>query len=124
MILEDATFIIYAAKFYDNPHCHSLDEFENDLKRFNYLKKLFNRFKKTGELKERLIMNHMIILYNCFGQETTAMLLFKLGDHKECLVPFMRFLSYLPEIVKVGKTYININNIIEDKIIKDRLNSI
>ena len=53
--LDDSNFMLYAAANYDNPQCYDTDEFYDDLKRFKYLKRLFNRYKETGELKERLI---------------------------------------------------------------------
>ena len=59
--LDESNFILYAAAHYDNPQCYDTDEFYDDLKRFKYLKRLFNRYKETGELKERLILNHLIV---------------------------------------------------------------
>ena len=60
--LDDSNFILYAAAHYDNPQCYDTDEFYDDLKRFKYLKRLFNRYKETGELKERLILNHLVLM--------------------------------------------------------------
>lgn len=83
---------------YDNPQCHSLQEFEEDLKRFLYLKKLFSRYKNKEELRERLILNHIIVLYNIFGINTTNMLFYKI--EKECwdaLATFLVYLGRLPE---------------------------
>ena len=62
--LDDSNFMLYAAANYDNPQLYDTDEFYDDLKRFKYLKRLFNRYKETGELKERLILNHLIVIYN------------------------------------------------------------
>ena len=78
---------------YDNPQCHSLLEFEEDLKRFLYLKKLFSRYKNDKELRERLILNHIIVLYNIFGDATTNMLFYKID--KECWIYLTTFLVYL-----------------------------
>ena len=61
--LDNSNFLLYAAKHYDNPQCFDTKEFYDDLKRFKYLKRLFNRYKETGDLKERLIINHLQILY-------------------------------------------------------------
>ena len=65
--LDDSNFMLYAAANYDNPQCYDTDEFYDDLKRFKYLKRLLNRYKETGELKERLILNHLTVIYNVFG---------------------------------------------------------
>jgi len=92
--------MLYAAKNYDNPQCMDVDEFRDDLKRFNYIKKLFNKYKTTGDLKEHLIINHLIVVYNIFGAESaTRMLFFKLKDYQEILKPFLVFLNYMPDIV-------------------------
>jgi hypothetical protein len=98
--LTNDNFIQYAMHHYDNPQCHSVIEFEEDLKRFLYLKKLFSRYKNNGELRERLILNHIIILYNLFGKATTRMLFFKID--KACydtLVTFLVYLERMPDKV-------------------------
>ena len=83
---------------YDNTQCHSLAEFEDDLKKFIYLKKLIYRYKNSGELKERLILNHIIVLYNIFGESTTRMLFFKLEkDLWPQLITFLVYLNRMPE---------------------------
>ena len=107
--LDDSNFILFAAKYYDNPQCFDTLEFQDDLKRFKYLKRLFTRYQETGELKERLIINHLIVLYNVFGPEATRMLFFKLEGFHHYLKPFIVLLGYMPEVVRnVGvenKTY-------------------
>jgi len=75
--LTHENFLIYAIKNYDNPNCRGLHDFYEDLKRFKYLKRLFKRYEKTGRLNERLILNHLIILYNVFGPFATSMLFYK-----------------------------------------------
>lgn len=85
---------------YDNPQCHSLQEFEEDLKKFLYLKKLISRYKNNGELRERLILNHIIVLYNIFGDSATQMLFYKID--KNCwaaLVTFLVYLDRMPETI-------------------------
>jgi hypothetical protein len=105
MQLSESTFLVYAMNCYDNPSCHDIFEFEEDLKRFHYLRKLFNRYKQAGELRERLILNHMIVLYNIFGTNTTSMLFLKLEGYHEFVKPFIQYLNYLPEYVSYnGKT--------------------
>ena len=98
--LNDSNFLLYAAKHYDNPQCFDTKEFYDDLKRFKYLKRLFNRYKESGELKERLIINHLQILYNLFGVEaTTRMLFLMLKKHHDCLKPFLVLFNTMPETV-------------------------
>ena len=98
--LDETNFLLYAAKHYDNPSCFDTLEFYEDLNRFKYLKRLFSRYEETGELKERLILNHIIVIYNLFGVEaSTRMLFFKLKDYHRHLVPFLLFLNFLPEKV-------------------------
>jgi len=100
MILNDSNFLLYAAKAYDVKKSSSSEEFYEDLKRFQYLKRLFKRYEEADDLKIRLILNHIIVLYNCFGPETTHMLFFKLKDYHSMLKPFVLFLNYLPEVVE------------------------
>ena len=67
--LTEENFLIFCAKIYDNPAMHSTTEFIEDLDRIKYIKKLITRYLDTGELKERLILNHIITLHNCFGDQ-------------------------------------------------------
>lgn len=98
--LDETNFLLYAAKHYDNPSCFDTLEFYEDLNRFKYLKRLFSRYEESGELKERLILNHIIVIYNLFGVDaSTRMLFFKLKDHHILLKPFLVFLNYCPERV-------------------------
>jgi hypothetical protein len=103
MIYDDLTssnFLIYAAKCYDNPQCYDTKEFYDDLKRFKYLKRLFNRYKESGDLKERLIINHLQILYNLFGPiPTTRMLFLTLKNHHSALKPFLILFNNMPDII-------------------------
>ena len=104
--LDETNFILYAARHYDNPECFDTEEFFSDLKRFKYLKRLFNKYQESGELKERLILNHIIVLYNVFGVvPATRMLFFRLNEHYEYLKPFLDFLGYLPKaVINIGIT--------------------
>ena len=98
--LNDDNFLIFAIKNYDNPSCTGMSELEDDLKRFKYLKRLFNRYEKTGDPNERLIINHLILLYNVFGNATTQMLFFKLEEkYWSNLKTFLVFLDRIPEEV-------------------------
>lgn len=124
MKLGESTFLLYAAKHYDNPHCSDIAEFEEDLKRFQYLRKLFGRYKQTGELKERLILNHLIVLYNCFGLETTNMLFMKLDEYHECLKPFVEYLNFMPNFVEYDNERIHSRRIKSDEFIEETLKEI
>ena len=101
MKLDETNFLLFAAKYYDNPQCFDTVEFYEDLKHFKYIKRLFNKYRETGDLKERLILNHLIIIYNMFGPEpATRMLFFKLRGYESYLKPFLVFMNYMPEIVR------------------------
>lgn len=98
-LIED-NFMMFAMKAYDKPNC-IMSEFEEDLKRLKYIKRLIKRYKVTGDLKERLILNHIIILSNVFGVEPTVrMLFYKIDkDDYEILKTFLTFLNFMPKIV-------------------------
>jgi hypothetical protein len=97
-ILNEENFTLYAIHHYQNAQCRGLGELEEDLNRFKYLKRLFYRYKENGELKERLILNHLIILYNVFGPEAaTKMLFYKIDkDFYPQLKTFLVFLNFMP----------------------------
>lgn len=96
--LNENNFLLFAMHHYDNSQCHSLEEFDEDLKKFLYLKKLITRYKKDGELRERLILNHIIVLYNIFGQNATRMLFYKIEEENwDVLVTFLLYLGHMPE---------------------------
>ena len=99
--LTNENFLMYAIKHYDNPSCSGLKEFDDDLKRLRYVKRLLGRYKATGDIKERLIINHLVVLYNVFGVEAaTNMLFFKLSDKFwPQLKSFLVFLNYMPEYI-------------------------
>lgn len=98
--LNENNFLVYAMHHYDNPQCHSILEFEEDIKKFLYLKKLLSRYKNNGELRERLILNHIIILYNIFGESTTRMLFYKTDSSCwDTLVTFLVYLERMPEAI-------------------------
>jgi hypothetical protein len=102
-ILSENNFLQYALKNYDNPSCTIVTEFEDDLKRFLYLKKLFKRYKISkdlNELKVRLILNHIIIIFNLWGDVATNMLFFKVEkENWDSLIPFLIYLGRLPEFI-------------------------
>jgi hypothetical protein len=95
--LDDSNFFLYAAHHYLNP-CVDQQEFLDDLARIKNLRRLFGRYEKHGELKERLILNHLMVLYNVFEHKAlTRMLVFKLYDQLHILKPFLLLLNYLPD---------------------------
>lgn len=124
IILSESTFLQFAMNHYDNPHCHDISEFEEDMKRFQYIRKLFNRYSSEGDLKERLILNHIIIIYNTFGKNATDMLFFKMKEYHEYLKPFIEFLNYLPEKVEYEGIVIHTNDIKSDESIISKLKEI
>jgi|TARA_R110002124_G_scaffold100802_3_gene248112 hypothetical protein len=100
MILTELNIELYAAKGYENPNCVSIEEFVEDFNRLRYIKRLIRRYSQNGELKERLILNHLVILYNTFDNDTcTRLLFFKLKKYLEYITPFLLLLNRLPKTV-------------------------
>lgn len=95
--LTDDNLYLYAARHYYNPKYIDAEEFEEDLKRFKYIKRLLNRYEETGIISERLVLNHMIVLFNVFGNEPTLnMLQLKMNDkHWPMIKPFLIYLKYI-----------------------------
>lgn len=100
MRLTDQNYKQYALQHYDNPSCSSAAEFEEDLARVRYVKRLCHKYRQTGLLKERLILNHMVVLHNLFGNAMIPMLFLKVDkDQWDIMVPFLKYLDLLPPIV-------------------------
>ncbi len=99
--LSNENVMIYAMKVYDKPNC-IMSEFKEDMKRFNYLKRLFRRYSKVGEMRERLVLNHLVVLYNVFGVEAaTRLLFFKMAKSDySALKTYLLFLSCMPDVVR------------------------
>jgi len=99
--LNEDNFTLYAMKAYNSPH-YVMSEFEGDLKRTKYLKRLFRRYKLTKSLKERLILNHLIMIYNVFGVDTaTRILFFRIDEvNYDVLKTFLLYLNFMPDIVR------------------------
>lgn len=103
--LTDKNFLLYCAANYDNPQYYSTEDFMEDLSRIKYIKKLITRYIENDDLKERLILNHIIILNNCFGPEVLCRILYlKLKDQMKYVKPFLVLIDILP------KRIYNINN--------------
>lgn len=109
--LNEDNFLLFAIKNYENPQAVTKEDFEKDLNHFKYIKRLLRRYKKSGELKTHLILNHFIILYNIFGEATTPMLFFKIEkDLWDSLKSFIVFLNKLPEYPKSSIHNVLIDN--------------
>jgi|TARA_B110000977_G_C11040429_1_gene478659 hypothetical protein len=96
--LNSENFVLYASRHYQNSQCTGVEEFYEDLQRFKYLKRLFSRYE-IGDLQERLILNHLIVVYNVFGiSHANRMIFYKIEKkHWPALKPFLVFLNYLRE---------------------------
>lgn len=101
--LNKRNFELFAAQHYNNPECLDIEEFKEDLARFKYLKRLLRRYELAEDLQIRLILNHIIVLYNVFGIESAnKMLWYKIEpEHWTYIKPFLVFLNYLPVDEKV-----------------------
>ena len=101
--LNEDNFLLFAIKNYENPQAVTKEDFEKDLNHFKYIKRLLKRYKREGELKTHLLLNHFIILYNIFGEAATPMLFFKIEKELwSSLKSFIIFLNRLPEYPKSG----------------------
>ena len=100
--LNEKNYLHFAMKYYDNRQCTSVEEFNEDLNKIKYVKRLFNRFLETGELRTNLILNHLIVIYNVFENEAATRMLFFRVEQKfySILKPFLIFLNRLPEKIR------------------------
>ena len=99
--LNEKNFLLYAMKEYDNPQCVQVEEFYDDLKKVKYIKRLFNQYLNEGILKERLLLNHIIVFYNVFPVRSATRILFLKIEEEfwPILKTFLVYLSYMPEII-------------------------
>lgn len=123
-ICTEETFLLFAAHHYENPHCFDMEEFYDDLKRFKYIKRLLIKYKESGELRERLILNHLIVLYNVFGKKATDMIFLKLDGYYEEIKPFLILLGYMPEVIEIENRKIYNSDIKLDSVIVNKLRGI
>ena len=108
--LNESNYMLFAIKFYDNPQAVPKDDFESDLKRIRYIKRLLKRYKNTGELKIHLIMNHLIILFNVFKDAAVPLLFYNLEEDLWPIVKsFLVFLKRIPEYPKTKVDTIDID---------------
>ncbi len=101
MLLNESNVFNYQMKSYDNPQCHNMEEFLSDMKRIKYVKRLFHKYHTKNVLKERLIINHLVVLYNVLGNEPCSRILFlKIEEEQHyILASFLKFLNKLPSTI-------------------------
>lgn len=108
--LNENNYLLFAIKFYNNPQSLTKEDFEDDLKRIKYIKRLLKRYKNTGVLKTHLVLNHLIVLFNVFDDAAIPLLFYNLEkDLWPSLKSFLLFLNRIPEYPKT-----QINAIEED----------
>jgi hypothetical protein len=103
--LNEGNYLLFAIKFYNNPQAVTRDDFESDLKRIRYIKRLLKRYKNTGELKVHLILNHLIVLFNVFDDATIPLLFYHLEE--DLWSPIKSFLIFLNRVPEYPKTKLN-----------------
>lgn len=99
--LNEDNYLLFAIKFYNNPQAVTKDDFDDDLKRIRYVKKLLKKYKKDGVLKTHLILNHLTVLFNVFDDAAVPLLFYSLeNDLWPALKSFLLFLNRLPDFPK------------------------
>ena len=118
--LNENNYMLFAIKFYNNPHALTKEDFEDDLKRIKYVKRLLKRYKNTGVLKTHLILNHLTVLFNVFNEAAIPLLFYNLEeDLWPSIKSFLLFLERVPEYPKS-----HIHGIPQDDYCIDELKSI
>ena len=118
--LNESNYMLFAIKFYNNPQSVTREDFEDDLKRIKYIKRLLKRYKNTGELKVHLILNHLTVLFNVFDEAAVPLLFYNLEkDLWPYIKSFLLFLKRLPEY-----PHTEINNIKEDSVCSSQLQEV
>lgn len=118
--LNEDNYLLFAIKFYDNPQAVTRDDFEDDLKRIKYIKRLLKRYRNTGVLKTHLILNHLIVLFNVFDEAAVPLLLYNLeSDLWPAIKSFLVFLNRLPEYPKT-----TLHAVIEDEVCTVKLQEV
>ena len=114
--LTAKNFSAYAMKHYDDPQCEDIEDFQEDLRRFRYLKRLLHRYHENGELRERLMLNHLICLFNVFGYDPCMrMLEFKIKD-KSYWTSIKTMLLYLGYVSEDWETDISLDLKLADRL--------
>jgi len=123
--LNEKNFLLYAMKEYNNPQCTDVEEFNDDLKKIKYIKRLLNQYVSEGVLKERLLLNHIIVFYNVFPPAAATRILFFKIEEKfwPILKPFLFYLKLIPEdkIESIMGKEIRTNEILMDQGVIDSL---
>jgi hypothetical protein len=123
--LNEKNFLLYAMKHYDNPQCVEVEEFTDDLRKIKYIKRLFNQYAMDGTLKERLLLNHIIVFYNVFPvRAATRILFYKIEDKFwPMLKTFLVYLHFMPEdkIESINGKEILVSDLLMDQGIIDSL---
>ena len=123
--LNEKNFLLYAMKEYNNPQCTEVEEFNDDLKKIKYIKRLLNQYMSEGVLKERLLLNHIIVFYNVFPPAAATRILFFKIEEKfwPILKPFLFYLKLMPEdrIESIMGREIKTNEILMDQGVIDSL---
>jgi len=118
--LNESNYLLFAIKFYDNPQAVTKDDFESDLKRIRYVKRLLKKYKNSGELKVHLILNHLIILFNVFNDAAVPLLFYNLEE--ELWPSIKSFLIFLKRIPEYPRTVVD--DIVADENCLDQLNAL
>ena len=120
--IDESNVLLHAARHYDNPNCFDTVEFYEDLKRVSYVKRLLNKYRVTGDIKVRLTINHLIVLYNVFGNFASIILFVKLRDYLDILVPFLIIIGKCPAVVEnIGvenETFVTSDIVLEHDIVQ------
>jgi hypothetical protein len=121
--LNDKNVVAYMIMSYDNPQCIDMEEFEDDMKIPKYIKRLINRYTTTGELKTRLMLNHIISFYNVFGNEPATRILFLKMDEEDypILKTFLTYLNRMPNIIEMirGKVIYDSDILVLDEVVEN-----
>ena len=116
--LTNENYLMYALLHYDNPHCVDIKEYFEDVRKLKYIKRLFNRYKEDGVMKERLILNHLISFYNVFDFDAaTRLLFFRVGkEYHSLLKTFLVYLNRMPD--KINENLYSSDIHLDEKIIE------
>ena len=111
--LTEDNYVLFAIKYYDNPSAVTKEDFLDDLRRFKYIKRLINKYLKNGEVKLHLLLNHIIIIYNVFGEAAPHLLFYKMErDYWSDIKAIMIFLNKYPEMETASLKEIAVNECI------------
>tara|TARA_Y100001938_G_C8067684_1_gene421218 strand:- start:1044 stop:1415 length:372 start_codon:yes stop_codon:yes gene_type:complete len=114
-LLNEKNYLMFAIQHYDNPQSVTVDDFMEDMKKFKYLKRLLKRYLKTGVLRINLILNHLIILFNVFGEGTIPLLMYKLErEYWSLIKTFLVYLNRYPQVQAGSLDFVDIDNDVKE----------